>query len=249
MARIRTIKPEFFTSEDIVVLPVLTRLLYQALWCEADREGRLEYKPVNLKIRYFPMDNCNMVEMLEELENRGLLVRYGGNGEYAYLPNFLKHQHINNKEAASRLPEPPKNVQAKPERQPTREGDSLETDTTRAEESTEKAVTRDPDSPENPSTREGSSKVSPPREDPIPKGKGKEGKGRERKVDNLSTRSGREGSGPPVTGSPPGSDRRQGPPPGLSTENLNSLGSMPGEFEGDRRKIDEQIAALRGGIL
>ena len=41
MARIRTIKPDFFTSEDIVGLTPEARLLYIALWCEADREGRL----------------------------------------------------------------------------------------------------------------------------------------------------------------------------------------------------------------
>jgi hypothetical protein len=46
MARIRTIKPEFFTSEDIVSLTPLARLFYVSLWCEADREARrrLQYR-------------------------------------------------------------------------------------------------------------------------------------------------------------------------------------------------------------
>lgn len=44
MARIRTIKPEFFTSEDIVSLSPLARLFYVSLWCEADREGRLDWR-------------------------------------------------------------------------------------------------------------------------------------------------------------------------------------------------------------
>jgi len=52
VARIRTIKPEFFTSEDIVSLAPLTRLLYIALWCEADKEGRLAWKPLTFKLRY-----------------------------------------------------------------------------------------------------------------------------------------------------------------------------------------------------
>ena len=56
MARIRTIKPEFFTSEDIVSLSPLARLLYQATWCEADKEGRLQWKPGTFKLRYFPAD-------------------------------------------------------------------------------------------------------------------------------------------------------------------------------------------------
>lgn len=248
MARIRTIKPEFFSSEDIVVLSLLARLLYQALWCEADREGRLEYKPVNLKIRYFPMDNCDIYQMLDELEQRGHLVRYGENGEYAWLPKFLKHQHINNKEAASRLPEQPKNVQAKPEVQPTREGDSPESGGTREGETPAETPTRDQDLPENTATRGESSKVSAPRETPIPKGKGKEGKGKEGKGENLSTSSGREKPDPTV--SPPGADRDQGVIPEPSPGNLTSFGSMPDEFDdGNRRKVQEQIELLRRGAL
>ena len=60
MARIRTIKPEFFTSEDIVSLSPLARLLYVALWCEADKEGRLVWKPLTFKLRYLPADDCDI---------------------------------------------------------------------------------------------------------------------------------------------------------------------------------------------
>jgi hypothetical protein len=55
VARIRTIKPEFFTSEDIVSLPPLTRLLYIALWCEADKEGRLAWGSDGLSATSFQM--------------------------------------------------------------------------------------------------------------------------------------------------------------------------------------------------
>lgn len=104
MARIRTIKPEFFTSEDIVALNPLTRLLYVAIWCEADKEGRLVWKPVTFKLRYFPADNCDMQAMCNEIVQAGLVVLYG-NG-YAYIPTFKAHQHINPRETASQLPEP-----------------------------------------------------------------------------------------------------------------------------------------------
>ena len=67
MARIRTIKPEFFTSEDIVSLSPLARLLYQATWCEADKEGRLQWKPGTFKLRYFPADECDILALCEEL--------------------------------------------------------------------------------------------------------------------------------------------------------------------------------------
>lgn len=120
MARIRTIKPEFFTSEDIVELSPLARLLYIALWCEADREGRLEWKPKTFKIRYLPMDDCDIDALLAEITDRGLVVRYTTQGttqsgqtsgtpscqQLGYIPAFIDHQFINNKEAKSVLPEP-----------------------------------------------------------------------------------------------------------------------------------------------
>ena len=40
MPRIRYLKPEFFTDEDIGYLTVKARLGYSGLWCHADREGR-----------------------------------------------------------------------------------------------------------------------------------------------------------------------------------------------------------------
>lgn len=104
MARIRTIKPEFFTSEDIVELPALARLLYVALWCEADKEGRLAWKPKTFKLRYFPADNCD-IDALADLLVKAGLVRLYGDG-LAYIPQFAKHQHINPRESASMLPDP-----------------------------------------------------------------------------------------------------------------------------------------------
>lgn len=104
MARIRTIKPEFFTSEDIVMLPPLTRLLYIAIWCEADKEGRLPWKPMTFKLRYFPADACDIKAMCAELVDAGLVVLYGEG--LAYIPSFGKHQHINPRESASALPDP-----------------------------------------------------------------------------------------------------------------------------------------------
>lgn len=105
MARIRTIKPEFFTSEDIVSLTPLARVFYIALWCEADREGRLDWKPVTLKMRYLPGDNCNVVELANELIQAGLIVLYEVEGKrYAEIPTFKTHQVINNRESGSTRP-------------------------------------------------------------------------------------------------------------------------------------------------
>ena len=105
MARIRTIKPEFFTSDDIVSMTPLARLFYVSLWCEADREGRLEWKPRTLKLRYLPGDNCNIEELANELIEGGLIVLYEVDGkEYAEILSFKKHQVINNRESESKIP-------------------------------------------------------------------------------------------------------------------------------------------------
>lgn len=104
MARIRTIKPEFFTSEDIVSLSPFARLLYIALWCEADREGRMSWKPRTFKMRYLPGDSVDIDALCNELITAGLVRLYGDG--LAYIPAFLSHQHINPRETASQFPEP-----------------------------------------------------------------------------------------------------------------------------------------------
>jgi hypothetical protein len=111
MARIRTIKPEFFTSEDIVNLSPLARLLYIALWCEADREGRLSWKPKTFKMRYFPGDSANIEKLCDELRQACLVMVYiVEDHQYAFIPTFHAHQHINPRETKTQLPEPPANV-------------------------------------------------------------------------------------------------------------------------------------------
>lgn len=105
MARIRTIKPEFFTSEDVVNLSPLARLLYIAMWCESDREGRFEWKPRTFKLRYLPGDDCSVESLATELTDSGMVVLYEIEGRvYAEIPSFTKHQSINNREADSEIP-------------------------------------------------------------------------------------------------------------------------------------------------
>ena len=104
MARIRTIKPEFFTSDDICALSAFARLLYIGLWCEADRDGRLEWKPRSFKRRYLPDDDIDIEALCAEVLERGLVKLYGEG--LAYIPQFSKHQHINPRETPSNLPDP-----------------------------------------------------------------------------------------------------------------------------------------------
>ena len=118
MARIRTIKPEFFTSEDIVSLSPLARLLYIGLWCEADKEGRLVWKPKTFKMRYLPGDNCNIDKICDELVKVGVVVLYGEG--LAFIPGFVRHQHVNPRETKSALPAP-ENAQAQQPKRVTQE--------------------------------------------------------------------------------------------------------------------------------
>jgi hypothetical protein len=104
VARIRTIKPEFFTSADVVSCEPLARLLFQGLWCEADREGRLVWRPETLKLRYLPADACDVGALCQQLIDRRMVVLYGDG--LAYLPSFARHQRVNPREAASDLPTP-----------------------------------------------------------------------------------------------------------------------------------------------
>ena len=105
MAYIRTIKASFFTSDDIVSLSPLARLLYIALWTEADREGRFTWRPGNFKLRFLPGDSCEISELCNELVESGLVATYSVNGKtYAEIPTFKRHQFINNREGKSTLP-------------------------------------------------------------------------------------------------------------------------------------------------
>ena len=54
MARARNIKPSFFMNEDLGQADPLVSLLFISLWCLADREGRLEDRPLKIKAQTFP---------------------------------------------------------------------------------------------------------------------------------------------------------------------------------------------------
>lgn len=108
VARIRTIKPDFFTSADIVALTPLSRLFYVSTWCEADREGRLVWHLPTLKLRYFPAEQCDISEIARQVVDVGLIEVYEVDGkQYAEIPSFSNHQTINNREAESFLPPNP----------------------------------------------------------------------------------------------------------------------------------------------
>ena len=111
MARIRSIKPEFFKHDDLFDLECETgfpiRIAFAGLWTVADREGRFKWRPRRIKPEVLPHDDVDMARVLDALWTRGFLVKYTSGTEiYGWIPTFSEHQSINNRETASVLPGP-----------------------------------------------------------------------------------------------------------------------------------------------
>ncbi|NUQ28008.1 MAG: hypothetical protein HOQ35_05785 [Acidobacteriaceae bacterium] len=112
MARIRTIKPDFFKHEDLFDLEQETglpvRIAFAGLWTVADRDGRFEWKPRTLTTDVLPHDPVDFAQVLQALETRGFLNTYEVDGRrYGVIPSWDRHQVINNRESQSVLPPPP----------------------------------------------------------------------------------------------------------------------------------------------
>ncbi|MEC9345507.1 MAG: hypothetical protein VYB54_04720 [Pseudomonadota bacterium] len=120
MARIRTIKPDFFRHEGLFDLEQETglpvRLAFAGLWTVADKKGRFEWRPRRIKTEVMPYDDVDFSRVLDALATRGYVVRYSVDGvEYAYIPSWERHQAINNRERDSDLPSPSEDVDCKEE--------------------------------------------------------------------------------------------------------------------------------------
>ena len=107
MARIRTIKPDFWSDEKIVELTPWARLLFIGLWNFSDDEGRMPFSPKKIKMLVFPGDDVDVPSCLDELSREELIRVYEREGgHYLAIRNFAKHQKID-KRAPSRIPDPP----------------------------------------------------------------------------------------------------------------------------------------------
>jgi hypothetical protein len=89
MPKIRGIKPEFWTDEDVVELSIAARLLFIGLWNLACDNGHVPDKPKQIKMRILPADDVNVDKLLNELAENGRLERRDGTVTIA---NFAKHQ-------------------------------------------------------------------------------------------------------------------------------------------------------------
>ena len=108
MARARNIKPGFFRNSDLAEVPFETRLLFIGLWTLADREGRLEDRPRQIKMELFPCDSIDVGSMLDQLQSAKFITRYEVDAtKFIEVENFIKHQDPHYKEKASEIPPPP----------------------------------------------------------------------------------------------------------------------------------------------
>jgi hypothetical protein len=111
MPRIRTIKPEFWSSPSMGGLDPWTRLLFVAMWNWADDTGRGTANPKELAGFAFPHEEDpitakELPSMLTEIRGRFDVVFYEVSGRrYFQIPTFDTHQRTERK-AASRFPGP-----------------------------------------------------------------------------------------------------------------------------------------------
>jgi hypothetical protein len=98
MSRIRTIKPSFFSHEELSALPVEVHLLAAGLLCYADDEGFFHAHPKLVQAAVFPIrENFGSIpEMLRSLQAVGYL-RLGRSKDgklYGQVANFASHQRV-----------------------------------------------------------------------------------------------------------------------------------------------------------
>lgn len=100
MARMRYLKPEFWTDSRIVKLSPFARLLYMGMWnfamCE---KGHIEDDTSRLKMQILPADNVDVDELLAELLASGRAVRLTGADGHTWLqvPRLPNHQKVDNR--------------------------------------------------------------------------------------------------------------------------------------------------------
>jgi hypothetical protein len=109
MARIRSIKPDFWTSEQVMECSPIARLMFIGMWNFADDHGRLPSAPKTIKAQIFPaddIDSANVRRMIDELAANSLVQVYVvDEKEYLFITGW-HHQKID-KRQPPKYPDPP----------------------------------------------------------------------------------------------------------------------------------------------
>jgi hypothetical protein len=91
------------------------RVAFAGLWCIADREGRFKWEPRRIGVQVLPYDGVDFSRVLDALATRAFVLKYRvGDACFGFIPSFLKHQVINNRESESVLPDPEGNIEETP---------------------------------------------------------------------------------------------------------------------------------------
>jgi hypothetical protein len=124
MPRIRNVRPEFFANEDLFGpgVPLELALTFAGMWQLADKEGKLEDKPIRIKghvWRYRPDIDIDeiltkLAEVMDHDGSPGFIIRYSvGGHRFIKIKNFNKHQALSSSEkgSISSIPNPPSDRQ------------------------------------------------------------------------------------------------------------------------------------------
>lgn len=110
MARIRSIKPEFWDDEHIASLPMECRLFYIGCWTFADDQGVFNANPSFLKSRIFPYDDDLKVSevkaWLKKLEELKMIIPFTHSRDsYYVVRTFADHQVVDKRYFKRVVPE------------------------------------------------------------------------------------------------------------------------------------------------
>jgi uncharacterized phage protein (TIGR02220 family) len=109
MARIRTTKPEFWSSEQIMDVSPLARLAFIGLWNFCDDGGVHPASAKTLKAEIFPSDDMTsdvVLGLINELIKQRLIEEFTADGKkYWSVTGWKKHQRI--EKPSYRYPSPP----------------------------------------------------------------------------------------------------------------------------------------------
>ncbi len=97
MARIRTVKPEFWSSEQVMSCTPLARLLFIGIWNFCDDGGNHPLSPRTIKALVFPGDDMTVESvdgLLGELKSSNLIDLYSVEGKTYLHVRGWRHQKI-----------------------------------------------------------------------------------------------------------------------------------------------------------
>lgn len=117
MARIRTIKPDFFTSDTVAELSLRARLTWIGLWTYCDDHGRCRDNVKLIKAAVWPLDDVSLTNIekdLADLQACGVVYRYEIDAKhYLQITNWEEHQRVSHP-TDSKIPKPPEGFEGPP---------------------------------------------------------------------------------------------------------------------------------------